>query len=210
VLASVDTLINRAITLRPELAEARAEAAALGAQVRVARSAALPALTLRASQGFTATWSTNNTTSRPFSIGLGLSIPIFNGFAAQYDVRTAREQYAAGQQRVASLQQQISVQVFTSYFQLTAATERVRSAVDLLASAQQSATVALARYREGLGTIVDVVLARSALATARAEDVQARWEWRMALAQLAHDAGVLDLRGQPNLPLGAGTSGGSR
>jgi outer membrane protein TolC len=209
VLASVDTLINRSVTARPELAEARAEASALAAQVRVARSATLPALTLRASTGLTRSYSTVNTSTHPFSIGLGLSVPIFNGFAGIYDVRAAREQFEAGEARVTSLQQQISVQVFTAYFQLRAATERVRSATDLLTSAQQSATVALARYQEGLGTIVDVLLARSALATARAEAVQARWEWRMALAELAHDAGVLDLRGQPNLPLG-GSSGGTR
>ena len=108
------------------------------------------------------------------------------------------------------MQQQISVQVFASYFQLRASTERVRNATDLLAAADQSATVALARYREGVGTIIDVLLGRSALATARAESVQARWEWRLALAQLAHDAGMLDLRGRPNLPLGAPASGGPR
>jgi outer membrane protein TolC len=53
-----------------------------------------------------------------------------------------------------------------------------------------------------VGTIVDVLVARSALATARAEEIQARWEWHTALAQLAHDAGALDLSGRPNLPLG--------
>jgi outer membrane protein TolC len=125
-------------------------------------------------------------------------------------MRAAREQYEAGLARAASTQQQITVQVFTSYFQLRASTERVRSAADLLASAQQSAQVATARYREGVGTIVDVLLARSALATARAEAVQARWDWRAALAQLAHDAGALDLRGRPRLPLGADSTGGRR
>ena len=106
-----------------------------------------------------------------------------------------------------STQQQISVQVFTSYYVLRAATERVHSASDLLASAEQSATVALGRYREGVGTVVDVLLARSALATARAEAIQARWEWRTGLAQLAHDAGALDVRGHPNLSLTADTAG---
>jgi len=86
----------------------------------------------------------------------------------------------------------------------------VRRSAELLAAAEQSATVALGRYREGVGTIIDVLLGRSALATARAESVQARWEWRLALAQLAHDAGMLDLRGRPNLPLGAATPGGPR
>ena len=210
VAASVDTLINRAIAARPEMAELRAEAAALAAQVRVTRSAGLPALTLSSSAAYIATLQSsnnNNTTNHNVSVGVGLQIPLFNGFAAGYQLRAAREQYAAGAARVASTQQQISVQVFTSYYVLRAAGERVRSSADLLASAEQSATVALGRYREGVGTIVDVLLARSALATARAEAVQARWEWRTGLAQLAHDAGALDLQGRPNLPLTADTTG---
>jgi len=204
VLASVDTLINRAITRRPELAQSRAEAAALAAQIRVARSAALPTLNLRATNGISTTYGTTISTVRPYSIGLGFSVPIFNGFSAQYDIRAAQEQYEAGEARVTTMQQQISVQVFTAYFQLRASTERVRRSTELLASAEQSATVALARYREGVGTIIDVLLGRSALSTARGEAVQARWEWRLALAQLAHDAGMLDLRGRPNLPLAPG------
>ena len=210
VAASVDSLINRAIVARPELAELRAEASALAAQVRVTRSAGLPALTLTSSTAYINTLqsSNNNTNSNHnFLVGVGLQIPLFNGFAAGYQLRAAREQYAAGAARVISTQQQISVQVFTSYYVLRAATERVRSVTDLLASAEQSATVALGRYREGVGTVVDVLLARSALATARAEAVQARWEWRTGLAQLAHDAGALDLQGRPNIILTADTAG---
>jgi outer membrane protein len=213
VAASVDTLINRAIATRPELAQLRAEAAALAAQVRVTRSAGLPALTLTSSTAYIGTLQSstnNNSANHNVSIGIGLQIPLFNGFASSYQLRAAKQQYAAGQARVISTQHQISVQVFTSYYVLRAASERVRSSGDLLASAEQSATVALGRYREGVGTIVDVLLARSALATARAEAIQARWEWRTGLAQLAHDAGALDLQGRPNLPLTADTTGTPR
>lgn len=76
------------------------------------------------------------------------------------------------------------------------------TAADLLASAQQNEQVALGRYREGVGSIVDLLLAQSALANARAQAVQTRWQWRMALAQLAHDVGVLGVRGEPLAPIG--------
>ncbi|HEY4132549.1 MAG TPA: TolC family protein, partial [Gemmatimonadaceae bacterium] len=203
VAASVDTLINRAIVQRPDLAGARADAAALAAQVRVARSAGYPSLTLsstgsysEALQGFTTT-----TNGRNFQLVLGLQIPIFNGFSRAYDVKAARDLYEAGLARVTSTRQQITVQVFASYAALQTATQRVSASVELLASAQQSADVAVGRYREGVGTIVDVLLARSALASARADEIQSRWEWRTALAQLAHDIGSLDQGGHPNVPL---------
>jgi hypothetical protein len=43
-------------------------------------------------------------------------------------------------------------------------------------------------------------VAQSALSNARAQSVEARWQWRTALAQLAHDVGVLGIRGEPLLP----------
>jgi outer membrane protein len=192
---------------RPELALARAEARALAAEVRVARSAGYPALFLRSSASATRTFQPQTSTSRGYSISLGLQVPIFDGFARQYDLRAARERYAAQLARVTSVQQEISLQVFTDYYALQAATQRVRTSAALVADAAQSATVAAGRYRNGVGTIVDVLLARSALATARAEAIQARWEWRTALVQLGHDTATLDPAGRPNLLIGTDTTG---
>jgi outer membrane protein TolC len=202
VAASVDTLINRAITTRPDLAQARAAAAQLAAQIRVARSAGYPSLTLSSIQSVTrSVEGASSANGLNASLVLGLQIPIFNGYSRQYDVRTAQAQYQAALARVTSTQQQITVQVFTSYAALQTAGQRLSASADLLTAAAQSAEVATGRYREGVGTIVDVLLARSALDSARAEDIQARWEWQTALAQLAHDVGSLDTRGRPNIPL---------
>jgi outer membrane protein TolC len=202
VAATVDTLINRAIVLRPELAESRAQAAALAADIRVARSAGYPALTLSSTGSYTRALQGSGTSGRNYSLVLGLQIPIFNGFARQYELRAARADYEAGLARVASTLQQITLEVYTSYAAVQTSAQRVQASTELLASAQQSADVAVGRYREGVGTIVDVLLARSSLATARAEEIQARWEWRTALAQLAHDTGSLDTAGRPNVSLG--------
>jgi outer membrane protein len=168
----------------------------------VARTAGFPALTLSSNASLPRTIQGSTNSSSSYSLQLGVQIPIFNGFSRQYDLKAARDQYEAGLARVASTTQQVTVQVFASYAALSTSTQRVAASVDLLASATQSAAVALGRYREGVGTIVDVLLAQTALATARAEAIQARWEWQTALAQLAHDTGSLDVTGRPNVPLG--------
>jgi outer membrane protein TolC len=122
-------------------------------------------------------------------------MPVFTGFSNQYDVASAAEQYQAAVARAETTRQQIIQQVFTAYYTLRTATNRVRTAADLLASAIQSEMVARERYREGVGSIVDLLVAQSALANARAQSVDARWQWRTALAQLAHDVGILNARG---------------
>ena len=205
ITASVDSLVNAAIATRPEVAEVRAEAASLAAAVRVARSAGFPALTLSSTTSSIQSTQTG-VSPRTAQLFLGVQIPIFNGFSRQYDTRAAREQYDAGLARLASTRQRVAGQVFAAYSALTTANDCVRSARELLVAAQQSADVALGRYREGVGTIVDLLLARSALATARAEDIQARWEWRTALAQLAHDTGLLTTTGRTQIPLSTESS----
>ena len=85
--------------------------------------------------------------------------------------------------------------MFVSYYALQTAEARVATADDLLASAQQSVEVAAGRYREGVGSIIDLLTAQTALANARAQQVQSRWQWYTSLAQLARDAGVLGVRG---------------
>ena len=205
IAASVDSLVDAAIATRPEVAQVRAEAASLAAAVRVARSAGYPALTLSSTTSSIQSTQTG-VSPRNAQLFLGVQIPIFNGFSRQYDTRAAREQYDAGLARLTSTRQQVAGQVFAAYSALSTANDRVRSASELLVAAQQSADVALGRYREGVGTIVDLLLARSALATARAEDIQARWEWRTALAQLAHDTGLLTTTGRTRIPLSTESS----
>jgi outer membrane protein TolC len=195
VTESVDSLIATATRARPDLAAARAQAAAAAAEVRVARSALLPAISLNANSGYSAS-NVSTFQGRTYTLSLGFDLPLFSGFSRDYALANASEQLEAANARTDASRQQIALQVFTAYYTLQTATERVRTAADLLASATESESVARGRYREGVGSIVDLLIAQSALADARAQDAQARWQWRGALAQLAHDVGTLGLHGE--------------
>ncbi len=191
---SVDSVINAALRNRPDLAAARAQAAAAAAQVRVARSAELPSLTLGSNAA--RTYSRPSTFAGPsYNITLGLAFPLFNGFSRQYDLAAARAQADAIAALADQTRQQVVTQVFVSYYALQTAEQRVATADDLLASAQQSVQVAAGRYREGVGSIIDLLTAQTALASARAQQVQSRWQWYTSLTQLARDTGVLGVRG---------------
>jgi outer membrane protein len=197
---SVDSLIAGAVQARPDLAAARAEFEASRAQVSVARARRLPSLTLNGTGGRTYT-TTLPRGGNNYVVSLGLSIPIFAGFSRLYDQREAAAQADAAAARADLLGQQVVFQVFSSYYALRTANRRVNTAEDLLLSARQSSEVALGRYKAGVGSVLDLLSAQSALADARAQQVLARLEWNTSLAQLAHDAGVLDTRGGSPLRL---------
>ena len=191
---SVGTLIDRALESRPDLAASAAAVQQARARIKQLRSERLPALTM--------TGNANRTYLRTlprggnsYTVNLGLSIPLFAGFSRAYDQVQAEAEAEAAAARHDALQQQVVFEVYSSYYTLQTAARRVRTAADLLASAQQSEEVALGRYRAGVGTVLDLLSAQSALANARAQQVQARWIWQSALAQLAHDTGILDSGG---------------
>jgi outer membrane protein len=190
--ASVDTLINRALENRPDLAATRVQIEQARAEVRVARSAELPALTLGSTASFPRSSQTNANGST-YGVTLGVSIPIFN-LARPYNVQAAEAQVDAFAARAELLRTQVAQQVFTSYYQLP------RS------SATRNEAAARARYRAGVGTILDLITAQSSLASARAQQAQSRWTWASSLSQLAHDVGVLGPRGETPIPLTAGPS----
>ena len=119
-----------------------------------------------------------------------LGVPLFTGFEVKNDTEKARQDAAASASRADTLEQQVILEVWTSYYGLKTATQLVSTTRDLLASAEQSERVAMGRYQEGVGTILDLLTAQSALADARAEEILARSSWFYALAQLAHDVGI--------------------
>jgi TolC family type I secretion outer membrane protein len=191
---SVNAVIATALRGRPDLAASRAEAEAARAGIGEARAGLLPTL------GFSATAGRTYATTIPdgassYSLTLGLTIPIFSGFSRQHDLRAAEFEAEAARARAESLRQDVVFQVFSAYHALQTATRRVGTAEDLLASAEQSNDVALGRYKAGVGSVLDLLSAQTALASARAQQVEARLAWSVSLAQLAHDAGVLDPRG---------------
>ena len=194
IVDSVDALIDLAKRSRPDIAAA---AETWQQQRAVARSAfadRLPSLTATGTAG--RTYLEGVTGSRQnYTVGIGLSIPIFNGLTWEYQAEAARAVAEAQEARASQLGQQAVLEVFTDYYSLRTATQSVRTTEDLYAAALESAEAALGRYRAGVGSLLELLTAESALGSARAQRVQARLSWHVALLQLAHDVGVLDTRG---------------
>lgn len=195
---SVDALIAQAVQSRPDLASAQAEYRQAIGDVRAARGNLFPSIRATGTGGRTYVQTLPGGASN-YTLSVGLAIPVFSGFSRQYAVKQARAEADAALARAAVVKQQVQFQVFSSYYGLQTAARRVITADDLLESAQSSEDAALGRYRAGVGLFVDLLTAQSALASARAQQVQARWVWQTALAQLAHDTGVLDTGGNANI-----------
>lgn len=201
VTISIQQRLAEAEAKRPDLAAAHAQLAQAEARVREVKAAAWPALTLSGSAGrFEIVDSGGGTT---YSLELLASMPLFTGFAHHYDVRQSEAAADVARANLQSLGQTVILEVWTSYYDLATAEQRVRVGDDLLDSASESRDVALGRYRAGVGTILDLLTAEAVLANARAQQLRARADWFIALAQLAHDTGTLE----PGSAVAAGSTG---
>ena len=187
----VDALIAEARRRRPDLQAAEAQVRAAQANVDYAHASGKPTLALSAVPSWQDSGAISTNSS---SLGLTLTLPLFSRFETTYRVRAATARVeTAGAQREA-LSQQVALDVWTNYQSLFTATHALRTTADLLASAVQSERVALGRYKAGVGTILDVLNAQSALAAARVQRIQAALDWYVSRAALAKAVGTLDNR----------------
>lgn len=189
----VDALIEEARQRRPDLKSAEAQFRAAQSNVDFTRASDLPSLSLGAGPSWLETNSGNSKIStNGNAIGVTLTLPIFSGFSTTYKVRNAEAQVEARAAQRDRIRLQVALDVWKAYQNLTTANQSIKSAIDLLSSAEQSERVALGRYKAGVGNILDVLTAQSALASARLQRIQATLDWHVYRATLAQAIGALD------------------
>ncbi|HYR06106.1 MAG TPA: TolC family protein, partial [Gallionella sp.] len=185
----VNALIEEARLRRPDLQAAIAQVKAAQASADAARAAGRPTISLTASTSETNSAGIN---SHGSSLGLSASVPLFSGYAPTYRIRAAEAQVETRNAQLDRLRLQVAMDVWTAYQNLVTAAQSLRTTADLLNSAEQSERVALGRYKAGVGSILDVLNAQSALANARQQRIQSTFNWNINRAALAQAMGNLD------------------
>ena len=196
---TVDELIAKALGSRPDLASAREAWLASKADVTAKRGAWLPKLSLTGAfnlnyydpQAFNSQTQSFVAHTDPWSVGVVLRIPVFNGFRNTYEIAKAHEDEGRAAAQARLVEQTVINDVWTNWYDVKTAAQRMETSKDLLDSATESEKVALGRYKEGVGSLLDLLTAQSALATARAQEIAARADWLVAAARLIYSTGGL-------------------
>ena len=92
-----------------------------------------------------------------------LRIPVFNGLRNKYEIAEAKEDEGRAAAAARAVEQTVINQVWTSWYDVKTAAQRIETSKDLLESATASEEVALGRYKEGVGLLLDLLNAQSAL-----------------------------------------------
>jgi outer membrane protein len=175
--------IDRALRARPDLRAVDLQLEAAREGVTAARSAYLPTINAFAQDGPSA--GTLSHVLPTYQWGIGLVIPIFDGFSI---IGHVQEQQAVARElevRRRDARQQAAIEVRTAYLDLASARDQLDATREELRLVQQQLDEAEERFRAGVAGNADVIIASLALNNARTEDIDALASYQTARVTLA-------------------------
>jgi outer membrane protein TolC len=200
--ARIGDLMSEAVRQRPDLKSAQAQRDAAEANITVARAEGRPSIAFGAVHSYTDTAGVPNQNYN--QIGVTLTVPIFSGFKVKYDVRQAQAAYQVQDINLDQVELNVTLDVWNGYYALESAIRQLSVTADLLKTADDNLAVALGQYQAGLGSILNVLTAQAAAATARQLRINAELAWQVARAQVVRAVGRLTsaepLNTESNLP----------
>ncbi|MGD9496263.1 MAG: TolC family protein [Armatimonadota bacterium] len=128
-----------------------------------------------------------------WQVGVVAQKPLFDGGAQRGKVEAAQAQLTAAQLRVEQAREQTALAVVQQFLAVEEARQKIDTAQQGVAEARERRRMAQLRYREGLGTGIEVIDADTALAAAEASLVNAEYDLQLAVTRLRTATGVAEL-----------------
>ena len=177
----------------PAVAAAQAQVEAARARTEATRAEGMPTL------DFNGSWYSNGYPNQGLStmrtqvatMGLTLSIPLFEGWSRSYKLKGAQAQLAQAEAGLQQAQDQAALDVAKAHASTLAALAGLRHAEALLDAARAAHQSAGRRYERGVGDIAELLNTQGAYNEARQEHLRTLAEWHVGRLVLLAAAGVL-------------------
>ncbi|MEM8608275.1 MAG: TolC family protein [Myxococcota bacterium] len=190
LLQDADQLIDLSYESRPILAAALSLVREREAQLTQAKAQRRPTLSSSGLVGEQLLRGETDDDGFVYEATLNLSVPIFTGGTLASNVREANARLAQAREALALAEQEVSSAVWSAYYDLRTAIDQVKANEVLLESSAEAYDVALKRFQNGIGDIVELLNAQALLADARAAIVRSRTNTLTSYADLVHAVGT--------------------
>ncbi len=194
---SLDDLMERALSQRPDLVAKLANLRARRAEVKKAHAAYYPKVALDAHAGLaeldaSVKGSPYFGAGEPvYGAGVVIELPVFEGFARRNKVKIAESELHAAEDELAESRDSVIREVWKARTDFETALRKQESASTLVAAAESAFAASLEAYNHGLGTYIDVANAQRNVAAARSIMVDTRSAIYTSTAALALSVGDL-------------------
>jgi outer membrane protein TolC len=170
---SVDELIGRALSQRPDLVAKLANVHAKQNEIRRVRAEYYPKVAIDAHVSETEldvsiAGSKYFGDRKPtFGAFLTVNVPIFDGFGRRHKMEMAEAEFRGAQNELAGARDSAVREVWKAYTDFKTALRKQDSAAKLVTASQNAFDAVLESYKNGLGTYPEIVSAQRNLAAAR-------------------------------------------
>jgi outer membrane protein TolC len=194
-VAELKTLMEVAKEKRQDLQARRASLRGAEISLEAQKRANLATLSVTTNMGVSNDTAHlfNNKKSRSQAVGFTVSIPIFSGFNRLYSQQASETSLEAQRESLVGTELSIVQDVWNSWHNYETAKRSWRTSKEQLANAINLKDVALARYREGLGTILDVLNAQLQYTSALQSTLQSRYNLLTSRVDVVRAVGTLDM-----------------
>ncbi|MFA7347451.1 MAG: TolC family protein [Desulfurivibrionaceae bacterium] len=175
-------LREEALRNRSELKRLSSLKDAASGSLRSARSGYLPTLSGTASYGDAA--QSMLPEGQIWALGVNLTLPVFSGFATHEQVREADAAMHGVEAQHRNLRMQVAKEVESAWLGITEAQARLAASSKEAEAARESQRLAMERYREGLGTMIEAIDAQAQALNAETAQIQAGYDQKIAEARL--------------------------
>lgn len=179
-----EQIVALAVSQAPAIRAAEATTKAADASVDAARAQYLPSLSLSAGYGWQNQDIAFSSQDLNWSLGVGLSYPLFNGFAREEAMERAQVQENVARAQLADAQRLARANAESAVRTLSLAEQRIRMNEEVVAAAQEDLRVQRERYRVGASTILDLLTSQESLVKAENGQINARYDYQVARAEL--------------------------
>jgi outer membrane protein TolC len=176
-----EAILTQAYAARPELASLRAQQKSVGERVSSLQKQYLPSVSGTAQYSWT---GREYPLQQGWLWGVTLTFPLFDDILTTAQVGEAQANLRNLQAQEEDLRQQIVLEVRQSLLKLREAEESIRVSEQTLVQAQENLDLAEGRYAAGVGNIIELTDAQVSLTSARANNIQALYNYKTAVAQL--------------------------
>lgn len=138
-------------------------------------------------------------TAPNWQAGVNLAVPLLTGGALQSQQEAADAVHRAARADLADRDLQVTLGVQRAHLAMAGAREKLVALRVAFKSAQENFTLAQNRYRDGVGSIIEVSDAQTLLASAEAEVVRGTANVHLAIADLERAIGLTGLEPETTL-----------
>ena len=189
---SLDEWLGEATARHPALLAARAQVQAARERTAVVEAEGLP--TLDATGNLYQNGRPNQGVmpkTRETTLGVSLSIPLFEGFARRYKVAGAQAQLEQKEADLKDAERQVVMELVKAHADAISALNNLDASLQLLDAATQAMASAQRKFDKGAADVTEILNTQNALVDATLERIRGLADWQSARLRLFANAGTL-------------------